>query len=114
LAVDVDLHERIRLLLAADMSITERAMFGGVAFMCSGNMVVGIVGDRLMVRVGRDHWEDALREPHVVEMDFTGRSMKGFIYVMPEGLVGEGLTNWVDAGLRFASSLPPKEPMASS
>ena len=83
-------------------------MFGGVAFMCSGNMAVGIIDDRLMVRVGRDHWEAALGEPHVAEMDFTGRSMKGFVYVMPEGLVGEGLTKWVGVGLRFASSLPPK------
>jgi hypothetical protein len=108
MAVDVDLHERVRSLLAEDMSITERAMFGGVAFLCSGNMAVGILDDRLMVRVGRDHWEAALREPHVAEMDFTGRSVKGFIYVMPDGLVGEGLTKWVDAGLRFASSLPPR------
>ncbi len=108
MAVDVDLHERVRSLLAGDMAITERAMFGGVAFMCSGNMAVGIVDDRLMVRVGREHWEAALGEPHVAEMDFTGRSMKGFIYVMPEGLVDEGLTKWVDAGLRFASSMPPK------
>ena len=108
MAVDVDLHERVRSLLAEDMSITERAMFGGVAFLCSGNMAVGILDDRLMVRVGRDHWEAALGEPHVAEMDFTGRSMKGIIYVMPDGLVGEELTKWVDAGLRFASSLPPK------
>jgi len=108
MAVDVDLHERVRSLLAGDMAITERAMFGGVAFMCSGNMAVGIVDDRLMVRVGRDHWEVALGDPHVAEMDFTGRSMKGFIYVMPDGLVGEELAKWVDAGLRFASSMPPK------
>ena len=108
MAVDVDLHERVRSLLAGDMAITERAMFGGVAFMCSGNMAVGIIDDRLMVRVGRDHWETALGEPHVAEMDFTGRSMKGFVYVMPDGLVGEGLTKWVGAGLQFASSLPPK------
>lgn len=108
MAVDVDLHERVRALLAGDMVITERAMFGGVVFMCSGNMAVGIVDDRLMVRVGRDNWDDALRQPHVAEMDFTGRSMKGFVYVMPEGLVGEDLTKWVDAGLQFACSLPAK------
>jgi TfoX/Sxy family transcriptional regulator of competence genes len=108
LAVDAELHERVRLLLAGDMSISERAMFGGIAFMCNGNMAVGIVDTRLMVRVGRDRWQEALLEPHVTEMDFTGRSMRGFVYVMPEGLVGGGLKTWVEKGIRFAASLPPK------
>ena len=108
MAVDAELHERVRSLLAGDMSISERSMFGGVAFMCNGNMAVGIIDDRLMVRIGRDRWEEALLKPHVAEMDFTGRSMKGFVYVMPEGLVGKGLKTWVEAGIRFAASLPPK------
>ena len=108
MAVDAELHERVRSLLAGDMSISERSMLGGVAFMCNGNMAAGIIDNRLMVRIGRDRWEEALLKPHVTEMDFTGRSMKGFVYVMPEGLVGKGLKTWVEAGIRFAASLPPK------
>ena len=108
MAVDAELHERVRLLLAGDMSISERAMFGGIAFMCNGNMGVGIIDTRLMVRVGRDRWQEALLEPHVTEMDFTARSMRGFVYVMPEGLDGGGLKTWVETGIRFAASLPPK------
>jgi hypothetical protein len=84
-------------------------MFGGLCFMVGGNMCVGIVGDDLMVRVGPDGWEEALSRPHAREMDFTGKSMRGMVYVAPEGLSeDDDLRKWVDRGLDYASSLPAK------
>ena len=87
----------------------ERKMFGGLAFLCSGNMAFGIVGDELMVRVGPDDWTHALGEPHAREMDFTGRSMKGMVYVGVAGLAeDDDLQAWVARGVAYARSLPPK------
>ena len=85
MAYDEGLAERIRGLIAGDPRMEERKMFGGLAFLCNGNMACGIVGDELMVRVGPDAWADALTQPHAREMDFTGRSMKGMVYVGIDG-----------------------------
>ncbi len=84
-------------------------MFGGLCFMTNGNMCFGVVGDDLMVRIGPDKWIECLAMPFTREMDFTGRSMRGMIYVSPEGL-GEvvKLQRWLEMGLDYASSLPPK------
>ncbi len=84
-------------------------MFGGLAFMCHGNMACGVIGSELMVRVGVNGWADALTRPHTREMDFTGRSMKGMVYVEPDGYASdEDLTAWIERGLAFARSLPAK------
>ena len=106
---DEGLAERLRERTAGDVSIRERKMFGGLAFLCSGNMAFGIVGDELMVRVGPDQWADALTKPHAREMDFTGRSMKGMVYVGVQGFAADGdLQDGVGRGLAFARSLPVK------
>ncbi len=84
-------------------------MFGGLCFLCGGNMACGIVGDELMVRVGPEAWPDAVRRQHAREMDFTGRSMKGMIYVGAAGFAeDEDLATWVERGTTYARSLPPK------
>jgi hypothetical protein len=103
------LASRIRQHVDGDTLMSERKMFGGLCFMTGGNMCFGVVGDDLMVRVGPDHWGESLEMPFVREMDFTGRSMKGMVYVSSEGL-GEDRTlhHWLEAGLDYASSLPPK------
>ena len=109
MAYDEGLAERIRSHTAGDPRVTERKMFGGLAFLCAGNMACGVVGDELMVRVGPDTWADALGQPHAREMDFTGRSMKGMVYVGVEGFAeDDDLRRWVTRGLDFAHSLPPK------
>ena len=109
MAYDEDLAERVRAALGGVRRTSEQQMFGGVAFMVAGNMAVGIVGDDLMVRVGADLHHDALTRPHVREMDFTGRPMKGMIYVGPEGVdADEDLSLWVRLGVAYATSLPPK------
>ena len=81
---DEGLAERVRDLTDAEPSMSERKMFGGLCFMSSGHMCFGILGDEIMVRVGPDAYGAALKLPHAREMDFTGRSMKGMVYVDPK------------------------------
>lgn len=109
MAYDERLAERVRDVLEGDPRVHEQKMFGGIAFMVSGNMTVGIVGDDLMVRVGPDAYEDALGRPHAREMDFTGRPMRGIVYVNARGSAEDAdLDAWVERGLAFTDSLPPK------
>jgi TfoX/Sxy family transcriptional regulator of competence genes len=113
-AYDERLAERVRKILAGDPALSERKMFGGLAFMLDGNMCCGIAGDRLMLRLGADLAERALERPHVHPMDFTGRPMTGMVYVAPEGVGGRALRTWVEKAAGFARTLPPKHPRASS
>jgi TfoX/Sxy family transcriptional regulator of competence genes len=107
-AFDEVLADRVRDVLAARPELSERKMFGGIAFMLGGNMCCGVVGEDLMVRLG-DDGERALAEPHTRPMDFTGRPMKTAIYVDPEGTANDAdLAKWVEAGADYAASLPPK------
>jgi TfoX/Sxy family transcriptional regulator of competence genes len=108
-AYDEQLAERIRTVLRARPGVTERRMFGGIAFMIGGNMACGVIRDDLMVRVGPDAHEEALARPHAREMDFVGRPMRGMVYVAPAGVAEDAeLARWVEAGAGFAASLPPK------
>jgi hypothetical protein len=77
--------------------------------MFQGNMCVGVVNEELMVRVGPNAYEEALAQPHARKMDFTGKPMKGFVYVEADGFADdEDLQAWIDRGVAFASSLPAK------
>ena len=107
MAYSEDLAERVRSVIGAPFD--ERKMFGGLAFMVGGNMACGVLGDELMVRVGKDAFADALSRPHAREMDFTGRPMTGMVYVAAPGLKDKrSLTAWVKRGVDYASSLPRK------
>jgi TfoX N-terminal domain len=109
-AYDERLAERVRGLLGDHPRLREQKMFGGLAFLIAGNMAVGILGDSLMVRVGRDAYEAALDRPHTREMDLTGRPMHGFVLVDGAGTrTRPSLERWVDRGLAFAESLPAKQ-----
>jgi TfoX/Sxy family transcriptional regulator of competence genes len=109
LAYDEAIAGRIRELFPTAGEVTEKKMFGGIAFMLRGNMCCGVIGDKLMLRVGADGHEGALRLPHAREMDFTGKPMKGFIYVDPAGFrSGKSLKRWVDMAVKYARSLPAK------
>ena len=109
MAYSEELADRIRDLIFERPEVTERKMFGGIAWMLSGNMAVGVNADRLMVRLSHDDVEAALAEQHVGPMDFTGKPMRGFITVEPQGLEEEGdLAGWINAGADFAASLPAK------
>jgi hypothetical protein len=108
-AFDDGLAERIRSVVGDDPGISERKMFGGLAFMLHGHMVCGIIGDELMARVGPDAYPEALALPFAREMDITGRPMKGFVIVGTDGFAEDSdLATWVGRGLDFAGSLPPK------
>lgn len=109
MAYDEGLAERIREVLSAQGGVIEKKMFGGLAFMVHGHMCCGVVADDLMLRVGPDQHESVLAQPYARAMDFTGRPMKGFIYVEQEGLASDDdLAAWIQRGLDFVRSLPPK------
>jgi len=108
-AYDQTLAKRVREIAAGvDGEITERKMFGGLAFMLNGHMFTGIVGNELMLRLGEAGAEAALRREHVREMDFTGRPMKAMVFIEPAGLEGPALDEWVTSAAAFALTLPPK------
>lgn len=102
-----ELATRVRLVLASFL-FTERKMFGGLAYLINGNMACGIVRDELMVRTGPEQYSESLARPHARPMEFTGRPMKGMVFVSPEGLGDRDLELWVKVGASYAAQLPPK------
>lgn len=109
MAFDEGLAERIRARLGTDPGITEKRMFGGLAFLYRGNMAVGVTGDELMVRVGPDATEAALAQPGTRPFDLTGHPMRGWVVVASSTVSeDEALAGWIDRGHAFAASLPPK------
>lgn len=109
MAYDEGVAQRLREYFSGHPEIVEKRMFGGLAFMLSGHMCVGVVNDTLMARVGPDTYAEALQRPHVREMDFTGRPLRGFVYVAPEGFASDrDLHAWLQRCEDFVGTLPPK------
>jgi TfoX/Sxy family transcriptional regulator of competence genes len=109
MAYDAAVAKRVRAALGKSPDVVERKMFGGIAFMVRGNMCCGVIGDRLMLRVGPKGYQTALSRPHAKPMDFTGRPMKGLVYVEPAGFASAGdLKTWIARAMEFARSLPAK------
>jgi TfoX/Sxy family transcriptional regulator of competence genes len=106
MAYDEALAGRLRDQLAGQPGLTEKKMFGGLAFLLDGNLAVGIRGEDLMVRVGEEGAEAALAQPHARESYMGERAMKGWILVGPDGHYR--LEEWVRRGVAYARSLPPK------
>jgi hypothetical protein len=107
MAYDEGLAERIRELMATVPEVSEKKMFGGLCFMVSGNMCCGIVDDTFMARVGPDQYDACLRILHAREMDFTGKPLRGMVYVDPEGIAADGdLKDWIGRCLNFTKTLP--------
>jgi TfoX N-terminal domain len=105
MAYDEHLANRIRRELGDRRDFTERKMFGGLAFLYEGRMCCGIVGNDLMVRVPIDEFKAALRRRHVRPMDFTGKPVRGFVYVSPSGFAtAASLRDWLTRGERAAKS----------
>ena len=109
MAYDDALVERVRSYLKTTPNQSEKNMFGGLAFLVSGNMCCGVVNNKLMARVGPDAYEDLLHETHANTMDFTGRPLRGIITVSSEGLSeDQALHDWIDHCAEFIDTLPPK------
>ncbi len=110
MAYDQELADRVRRCFADVSSAGEKKMFGGLCFLVSGNMACGVTPKGpLMVRVGPDAYDEALSRPHARPMDFTGKPLRGMVYVDPEGYRRDvDLRTWVNIGIAFASSLRPK------
>jgi hypothetical protein len=110
MAYDEDLADRIRALIAGEAGLTEKKMFGGLAFLIGGNMAVAASGQGgLLVHVAAEDTEALLGEPHARPMEMRGREMQGWLRVADEGVRADSeLEPWVRRGVAYARSLPPK------
>ena len=109
MAYDEVLAERVSATIATVPMLEEMKMFGGVGYLLSGNMAVGVHKNNLIVRVGHEGFEEKMSMPHTVPFDITGKAMKGWLMVEPGGVESdEDLNYWIDQGVNFAQSLPPK------
>ena len=110
MAYDESLADRIRHALGRKKGIEEKKMFGGLCFLLNGHMLVGVLKISLIARVGPEQGDDALLEPHVKKMDITGKPMKGWIMIEPEGVAEEAaVKEWVQRAVKFVGKLPAKE-----
>jgi TfoX/Sxy family transcriptional regulator of competence genes len=108
-AYDQRLADDVRARLGSRSNLTEREMFGGIAFMLNGNMAVGVSGNELMVRVGKEGHDDAISLPGARMFDMSSRPMKGWILVSSEGTgTDAALEAWIGRGVAYAESLPAK------
>ena len=109
MAFDESLTTRIREALARKKGVEEKKMFGCVCFLLNGNALTGVWKDRLIARIGPDEGEEALREPHVRASDITGRPMRNWVAVEPEGVEDDDqLKDWIERALTFVKALPKK------
>lgn len=110
MAYDEDLANRIRELLAGEPGVTEKRMFGGLAFLVGGHMSVAASGQGgLMVRVDPEHTDALLAKPHAAPFEMRGRAVDGWLRIAPEGVrTKRQLEPWVERGVAYARSLPPK------
>lgn len=110
MAYSEKLAERITALLKPKKGLVIKKMFGGICFMLKDKMIAGIVENKLMIRCIRDEYESLLKKPHAGEMTFTGKPMKGFLYVAPDGIkTDRQLQKWLDVGIEFVKKSPPKK-----
>ena len=111
MAYDEELAERVRAALDDVEGVAEIKMFGGLCFTVGGNMAVGVSHDDLLVRLSPEDGDAALAETGVRLMEVGSRTSRGFLSVAPEATkTDRRLRAWVDRGVGFASSLPPKKP----
>ena len=110
MAFDEALARRIRQRLARRKNVEDRKLFGGIGFLLNGNLLVGVWKVSLVVRLGEEEGEEALKEPHVKEFDITGRPMRNWVLVGPEGVQDEEqLSGWIRRAVKFVGTLPAKE-----
>lgn len=109
MAYSKSLCGRVREALSGEPGVTEKKMFGGVCFLLRGNMQLGIWQDALIVRLGVEGAQQALTEPFVRPFDVTGKPMRGWAVVDPDGVdTQRQLRTWIERTREFVSTLPPK------
>ena len=109
MAYDQRLADEIRARIGDHPDLTEKQMFGGIAFMIGGNMAVGVAGDELMVRVGKEAHDEAEAKPGARIFDLSARPMRGWVVVSPEGFPTDAdLDTWIQQGVTYAETLPRK------
>ncbi len=109
MAYDEKLAGRLREFLRGRRNVTEKEQFGGIGFMIGGNMAVGVIGKDLLVRVGPERHEAAMKSKHAKAFSLTGRPARGWMLVSPAGVASKAdLAHWAELGVAFAKTLPPK------
>lgn len=109
MAYSVSLTARIRDVMAKTRGVEEKKMFGGVGFLLNGNLLLGVWKDSLVARLGSEQASQALKAEHVKVFDITGRPMKGWVLVEPDGVENDQqLQGWIDSALTFVTTLPKK------
>ena len=109
MAYNEKLAARVRVLLDAEDGYVEKKMFGTICCLINGNMACGIIGDSLIVRLGKKGYEAVLSRAHTRQFDMNGRAMTGWVLVDPPGIATTAaLKEWLDIGVQFVQGLPPK------
>lgn len=109
MAFDENLAARIRTALARKKGVEEKTLFGCFCLLLNGNVLVGVWKNSLIVRLGNEEGEDALLEPHVRPFDITGKAMKGWVVVAPDGVQDDDqLKGWIQRAVKFVGKLPAK------
>ena len=108
MAFDELLADRVRTCLQQVAGVSERKMFGGLAFMTGGQLTVGVYGDGLIARIGAQGMDAATAQPGVRPFDMTGRPMRGIVVIDGTALDGKALDRWIGQARRYVAGLPPK------
>ncbi len=109
MAYDEGLAQRVREQIGEQPGYKEKKMFGGIGFLIHGNMACGVIRDDLIIRVGAEKYTDSLLKPHVELFDITGRAMTGWVIVKEPGFRDDqDLEDWINQGVTYALTLPPK------
>ncbi len=109
MAYNLEVASKMRAELQGITGLSERKMFGGIAFMIHGNLACGVQGESLIVRVGPERHAEALEQPHARPFDFSGRPMSGWVYVDPGGFASaQDLKKWIQWGIEYAITLSKK------
>lgn len=110
MAYDEKLAERIRKTIGKNKHVAEKNMFGGLSFLYKKKMFCGVLKNDLVIKMSHEQWEDALKKPNVRPMDFTGKPMKGFVYVNPKGCKSDKyLKKWIELSYKYAESVNKKK-----
>ncbi len=110
MAYDLDLAKRIKIILGGIKNLEEKKLFGGIGFLINGNMACGVNKNDMIVRIDPNRQDILLSRPHTRVFDLTGKPMKGWLVVAPEGLKRAGqLKEWISEGIDYARTLPAKK-----